>query len=291
VVKLRHPGRYVTGAVMLALLAALGLSFRGARIDWAAVPRIFSSDVMLEGAWFTVKLTVCAQGGAILLGVVIAVMRISHNPVLKTAAWAFIWFFRGVPAFLQILIWYNLALIFQSIVIPVPFTGLYLLNQPTTTLMTAFVAALLGLGLNEAAYMAEIVRAGISSVDSGQMEAAGAIGLTPGQTLRRIVLPQALRVIIPPTGNDFINMLKATAIASVIGYSELVQGATSISSRNLQILEAYFAAAAWYMIVVTIASVAQYFVERLAAPSGSRASFRWNWKLRPGPGRRPEVTA
>ena len=289
IVKLRHTWRYVTAAVMLVVLGALLYSFSAAELDWPHVLTVFSSPVMLKGALLTVELTIVAQVGAILLGIVIAVMRISKNPVLSTAAWLYIWLFRGVPAFLQILIWYNLALVYRNIVIPVPFTGHDILNQPTSTLVTAFMAALLGLGLNEAAYMAEIVRAGINSVDPGQVEAAGALGLTPAKSLRRVVLPQALRVIIPPTGNDFINMLKATAIASVVGYQELVQASQSISSRDLKILEAYLAAALWYMIVVTIASVGQYYIERAAAPDAARSSVRFRWNPRTrifGAGRR-----
>jgi len=172
------------------------------------------------------------------------------------------WLFRGLPVLLQIVLWYNLALVFPVIKLGLPFTDLNLVNESANVLMTAFTAALLGLGLNESAYMAEIVRAGLNSVDKGQTEAAKSIGMPPGKVLSRIVLPQAMRVIIPPTGNDFINMLKGTSIASVIGFVELIKAANNLSSHNLAVVETLLAAAFWYMVLVSVASVGQYFLER-----------------------------
>jgi polar amino acid transport system permease protein len=163
---------------------------------------------------------------------------------------------------LQILLWYNLALIFPRLTVGVPFTDVVFLDVSTNDVMTTFVAAFLGLALNESAYMAEIVRAGLKSVDRGQIEAAQSIGQTPMQRMARIVLPQAMRIIIPPTGNDFINMLKGTAMASVIGYLELIKAANNISSFNLQVMETLIAAAFWYMVIVSVASIGQYYLER-----------------------------
>jgi polar amino acid transport system permease protein len=162
----------------------------------------------------------------------------------------------------QILVWYNLALVVDRIQIGIPFTDWTLIDQPTNAIMTAFTAALLGLALNESAYMAEIIRGGLKGVDSGQTEAAHALGMTPMRTLARIILPQAMRIIIPPTGNNFINMLKTTSLASVVTYFELVKAAANISSRNLEVMETLFAAAVWYMIIVTIASIGQFYLER-----------------------------
>ncbi|ACU35722.1 amino acid ABC transporter permease [Actinosynnema mirum] len=256
VVPLRHWGRWVGAVVLLALLGALGWALAGAQIDYAAVPGFFTHEIMLRGLANTVVLAVVAQAGAIVLGVGIALLRRSANPVARWFAAGYVWLFRGLPVLLQILLWFNLALVFDTISIPM------VLEVRTNMLITAFVAALLGLGLNESAYMAEIVRAGLNSVDHGQVEAAKAIGMTPATTLRRVVLPQAMRVIIPPTGNNFINMLKGTSMASVIGFLELIHAANNIASHNLQIMETLLAAAAWYMVVVSAASVGQHFLER-----------------------------
>ncbi|WP_434441481.1 amino acid ABC transporter permease [Lentzea sp. E54] len=260
VVPLRHPWRWISGAVILLVIAGLGWSMAEAQIQWDHVPGFFTHPVMLEGLLNTIVLAVAAQGGAILLGVVIALMRLSANPVARWFAVGYIWLFRGLPVLLQILIWFNLALVFQEISIPMLF------SVPTNVVMTAFVAALLGLGLNESAYMAEIVRAGLSSVDEGQTEAAKSIGMTPLTTLRRVVLPQAMRVIIPPTGNNFINMIKGTSMASVIAFLELIHAANNISSRNLEIMETLFAAAAWYLVMVSLASIGQHYLERAYGP-------------------------
>jgi len=262
VVPIRHWGRWVVGALILVLLAALGFALADARILYEDVPGFFTHEIMISGLVDTVVLAVCAQTGAIALGVLLALLRRSPNPVARWFAWGYIWLFRGLPVLLQILLWFNLALVFKFISIPVPFTDAFLLHEPTNILITAFVAALLGLGLNESAYMAEIVRAGLSSVDPGQIEAAKAIGMTPGKTFRRVVLPQAMRVIIPPTGNNFINMLKGTSMASVIGFLELIHAANRISSGNLEIMETLIAAALWYLIVVSVANVGQYYLER-----------------------------
>lgn len=261
IVRLRHWGRWVSAVVILGVLASLIVTLAEAQIDWASVPDFVIYRVMIVGLVNTVLLAVVAQALAIVIGIVIALMRRSANPVAAWFASAYIWLFRGLPVLLQILIWYNLALVIPRISIPLPFGG-FLLNEPTNVLVSAFTAALLGLALNESAYMAEIVRAGLNSVDSGQTEAAKSIGMSPGLTLRRVVLPQAMRVIIPPTGNDFVDMLKGTSIASVIGVTELLHAANNISSNNLLVMETLFAAAVWYMVVVTIASFGQHHLER-----------------------------
>ncbi|MET9265005.1 amino acid ABC transporter permease [Amycolatopsis sp. NPDC004079] len=261
IVRLRHWGRWVSAAVIVALLVLLGFALAQAQIEWSSVPDFVFYRVMALGLLNTVVLAVIAQAVAIVLGILIALLRLSANPVAKWFAAAYIWLFRGLPVLLQILIWYNLALIFPTVSIPLPFGG-YLVHEPTNVLISAFTAALLGLALNESAYMAEIVRAGLTSVDTGQTEAAKSIGMTPGATLRRVVLPQAMRVIIPPTGNDFINMLKGTSMASVIGVTELIHAANNISSNNLLVMETLIAAAIWYMVVVTVAGIGQHYLER-----------------------------
>ncbi|WP_326946714.1 MULTISPECIES: amino acid ABC transporter permease [unclassified Amycolatopsis] len=256
IVRLRHWGRWVAAVVILALLVLLGVALGNAQIEWSQVPDFVFFKVMATGLLNTVVLAVLSQAVAIVLGIVIALLRRSANPVARWFAAGYIWIFRGLPVLLQILLWYNLALVFPVIHIP------FLVDAQTNVLISAFTAAFLGLALNESAYMAEIVRAGLNSVDSGQTEAAKSIGMTPAATLRRVVLPQAMRVIIPPTGNDFINMLKGTSMASVIGVTELIHAANNISSNNLLVMETLLAAAVWYMVVVTVAGVGQHYLER-----------------------------
>lgn len=261
-VPLRHWGRWVSAAVILLLLGALVYGASQGDISYRDIPYYLVSPIILQGLVGTIVLAVVAQVSAVVIGVVIALMRISANPVAQAFAAGYTWLFRGLPVLLQILLWYNLALIFPRLQVGIPFTDVVFVDVSTNAVMTTFIAAFLGLALNESAYMAEIVRAGLKSVDRGQIEAAQSIGETPAQRMARIVLPQAMRVIIPPTGNDFINMLKGTAMASVIGYVELIRAANNIASFNLQVMETLIAAAFWYMVIVSVASVGQYHLER-----------------------------
>lgn len=261
-VRLKHWGRWVSAVVIVLLLAALVYGAAQGDISYQDIPYYVISPIILQGLVGTIVLAVVAQVSAVIIGVVIALMRISKNPVAQAFAAGYTWLFRGLPVLLQILLWYNLALIFPRLEIGIPFTDISFIDVSTNDVMTTFVAAFLGLALNESAYMAEIVRAGLKSVDRGQIEAAQSIGETPMQRMSRIVLPQAMRVIIPPTGNDFINMLKGTAMASVIGYLELIKAANNISSFNLQVMETLIAAAIWYMVIVSVASVGQFYLER-----------------------------
>ncbi len=191
-------------------------------------------------------------------------MRLSKNPVTSSVSWLYIWFFRGTPVLVQLLIWYNLAIVFPTLHLP----GIG--TWQTNDVMTPFLAALLGLGINEGAYMAEIVRAGIGAVDVGQSEAAHALGMSPAKTMRRVILPQAMRVIVPPTGNEFINMLKTSSLAYAIQYAELLQSAVKVYSNNLAIVELLFTVSIWYIVLTSVFSVFQYFVEKRF----SRGAFR-----------------
>ena len=268
--KRAHPWRWMTAVIILALLAGVVAALGQAKIDWPNVGLYIFHPLVIQAVWGTIVLALVSQVVAIVLGVIVAIMRISPNPVASASASFFIWIFRGVPVLLQILLWYNFALIFERITIGIPGTDIVFFDASTNDVMTPFVAALLGLALNEAAYMAEIVRGGIKSVDGGQIEAASALAMSPGRTMQRIILPQALRVIIPPTGNNFINMLKTTSLASVITYPELLRAAQNIAAVNLQVMETLFAAAFWYMVIVSITSVLQYFLERSLDASVSR---------------------
>jgi polar amino acid transport system permease protein len=199
----------------------------------------------------------------LVLGVILAVMRMSSNPVTSTVAWFYVWFFRGTPVLVQLLLWYNIALVF-----PILNLGFY--KDEMNQVMTPFLAALLGLGLNEAAYMSEIVRAGIQSVDEGQTEASHALGMTQGKTLRRVILPQAMRVIVPPTGNEFINMLKTSSLVVAVQYPELLRNSQDISQTSGATVEMLFLAACWYLILTSVFSVGQYYLERYYARGTSR---------------------
>jgi polar amino acid transport system permease protein len=214
---------------------------------------------------------VTAQAMGIALGVLFAVMRQSENYVLRTVSSAYIWLFRGTPVLVQLLVWYNLALVFQTVSLKIPLVDWTIYSTPMNSFMTPLMAALLGLGLNEGAYMAEIVRGGLLSVDEGQTEAAMALGMSRGLTLRRIVLPQAMRVIIPPTGNEFISMLKTSALAILVNYGELAQRAQAIYQTNFKIIELLFVISIWYLVLTTVATIGQSFLERRYARGTTRA--------------------
>jgi polar amino acid transport system permease protein len=259
-VPVRHPGRYVSAAVVLVLLVLLVRAFSRADLQWHLTRHFFTFHTIIAGAGRTLLISVLAQLLGIVLGVVVAVMRQPGNPVTSAVGWLYIWFFRGTPVLLQLFLWYNLGLVFPTV-----------LGHRTADVMTPFLAALLGLGINEGAYMAEIVRAGITAVDEGQTEAAQALGMSRGLLLRRIVLPQAMRVIIPPTGNEFINMLKTSSLAFAITYPELTLAARDIYTNNLKVFELLFAAAAWYLLMTTVFSVGQFYLERRYARGSSRS--------------------
>ncbi|WP_341912304.1 amino acid ABC transporter permease [Ferrovibrio terrae] len=256
IVKPRHYGRWLAAAAILVILLFIVKAFADGQIAWKVVGQFFTAPAILTGLVNTIIMTACAMLLGITLGVLFAVMVMSPNPVLKGVAVLYIWFFRGTPLILQLLLWFNLALVFPRIGIPDVF------SIRTVELITPFVATLLGLGINQGAYTAEVVRSGILSVDSGQTEAASSIGMTRLTALRRIVMPQAMRVIIPPVGNEVISMVKLTSIASVIQYSEILRNAQTIYYANNYVIEMLFVAAIWYLAVVTVLSIGQHFLER-----------------------------
>ncbi len=261
-VPLRHPGRWAAMAVIAVLAAMLVHSLiTNEHFEWDVVGRYLFSDPILRGLRNTLILTALSMAIGIVGGVLLAVMRLSPNPVLSGTAAVYIWLFRGTPLIAQLVFWNFLGLLYPRLGVGVPF-GPVLLSVSTNTVISVFTAALLGLGLNEAAYMAEIVRGGIQSVDGGQSEAAGALGFSRVQTLRRVVLPQAMRVIIPPTGNETISMLKTTSLVVVIGYYELFVAAQTIYSRTFETVPLLIVAAAWYLALTSVLSVGQGFIER-----------------------------
>ncbi|MEU6217067.1 amino acid ABC transporter permease [Streptomyces sp. NPDC047022] len=262
-IPVRHYGRWVAGVVVLALVALIAVAFSNAKINYSVIPDYLLDPGIVSGAWTTLYISVLAMVLGVALGVVLAVMRLSSNPVTSTVSWFYIWFFRGTPVLVQLLLWYNISLVF-----PILNLGFY--KDEMNQVMTPVLTALLGLGLNEAAYMSEIVRAGIQSVDEGQTEASHALGMTQGRTLRRVILPQAMRVIIPPTGNEFINMLKTSSLAYAVQLPELIKRATDISSTSLAVVEMYFVACIWYLLLTTVFSIVQYYIERRYARGSTR---------------------
>ncbi len=261
-VPVRHPGRWVAAAVIAVLVAMFAKSLlTNDAFKWPVVGQYLFSVPVLRGLVNTLVLTVLAMLIGIVGGVVLAVMRLSPNPIVSGAAAVYIWVFRGTPLIVQLVVWNFLGLFYPRLGLGIPF-GPVFFSVDTNTVISVFVAALLGLGLNEAAYMAEIVRGGLTAVDSGQTEAAGALGMSRGQTLRRIVLPQAMRVIVPPTGNEVISMLKTTSLVVVIGYFELFVSVQQIYARTFQTVPLLIVAVLWYLLLTSILSIGQYFLER-----------------------------
>jgi polar amino acid transport system permease protein len=261
-VPVRHPGRWVAVAVIAVLAAMLAHSFlTNPNFQWDVVGQYLFSEPVLRGLRNTLILTVLSMAIGIVGGVLLAVMRLSPNPILASAAAVYIWLFRGTPLITQLIFWNFLASLYPRLGLGIPF-GPTFVSVDTNAVISVFAASLLGLGLNEAAYMAEIVRGGIQSVDPGQSEAAGALGLSRTQTLRRIVLPQAMRVIVPPTGNETISMLKTTSLVVVIAYFELTVAVQTIYSRTFQTIPLLIVAALWYLALTSVLSVGQMFIER-----------------------------
>jgi polar amino acid transport system permease protein len=263
IVALKHPWRLVGAALTLVVIAALVKQcITQPGFQWDVVGKhLFASDV-LHGVKITILLTLSSMAIAVVLGMTLALMRESANKALKFTSSFFIWAFRGTPVLVQLVFWFNLAILFPTINIGIPFGGPIFFSTNANEFITPLIAANLGLGLCESAYMAEIMRAGINSVDEGQMQAAQAVGMRRSQGLRKVVLPQAMRVIIPPTGNETIGMLKYTSLASVITVSELLTSVQSIYQRTFQIIPLLIVASIWYLVITSVLTVGQRALER-----------------------------
>lgn len=287
VVPLRHYGRWASAVVIVVVMAmAVHTIFSkiptGAaavchtvaghracqlptewRFHWDIVRQYFLSSLVLHGLALTLEITLYAMVIGIVGGVLLAVLRRSPNRLLSSAAWTYTWFFRATPVYVQLLFWFIFSLFFPHLTIGLPFvTWGTIAHINTVTLFSAFVAATLGFGLNEAAYFSEIVRAGMNAVDEGQIEAATSLGMSRGLTLRKVILPQAMRIIVPPTGNEIISMLKLTSIAASIGVLELTGQVQNISAVNYQVPGMLMVASLWYLIATTVLSTGQFYVER-----------------------------
>ena len=259
----RRPGPLIRntaaalGSVFVVVVAAWIVLGSG-RIRWNVVFDYMFAPVVLNGVKTTLILTIVSFCGSLLLGTVLAAMRISHNPVLKAISASYIWFFRGTPLLVQIVFWFNLGLFLPNI-------QLGGFSIPTNSLINPTTAALLGLFLNVSAFMCEIIRGGLISVDQGQTEAALSIGLTPTYSLMRIVLPQAIRVIVPTAGNLAIDLLKSTSLVYVIGTREILGTTQSIAAQTFYVIEMLMVASIWYLILVSIASAGQAWLEKRLA--------------------------
>ena len=251
-----RPLRLVQAVLAIGFSIFVIRAFAKAEIDWAVVLDYLFARITFIGLGFTLLMTVVAMVIGLSIAVILAVGFGSHNPVIRWMCKTYVWLFRGTPQLLQLLIWYNLALVFPMIGIP----GIGSLQ--TVELMGPFAAAAIGLGLNAGAYMSEIIRSGLLSVDVGQYEAAKAIGMTRGRALRKVIFPQAMRVIIPPLGNEFIGMTKNTSLASVVGFGELIFVMQSVYFYNFKVIEMLLVSAFWYLIVTSILSAGQHQLER-----------------------------
>ena len=258
----RRVGELVVTLVMIAVAVAVVASIAtNPRFGWDVIGSYLFDPAVLRGLGTTLLLTVESTVLGLVLGVVVAVMRLSPIPALAVPAWLFAQFFRGTPLLVQIIFWYNLAALYPRVGLVVPGAGT-LFDLDVNQLIAPLTAGLLALGLNEGAYMSEIIRAGIIGVDRGQADAARSLGMRPGQVLARVVMPQAMRTILPPMGNEIIGLLKGTSLVSVIAVSELLFSVQAIYSQNLQTIPLLIVASIWYLVVTAIMSVGQFQLER-----------------------------
>ncbi len=285
----RHPGRWLASAAVLVVAAQLvHLLATNPNFEWDVVLSYINARSIMRGLGTTLLLTVVAMTIGVALGVVVAVGRLSQNPLVKSLCGLYVWFFRGTPALVQLIFWFNLSALLPHVSIGIPF-GPEFVSWDTNSLITPMLAAILGLGLNEAAYMAEIIRGGLLSVDPGQTEAAQAVGMARTRTLRRIVLPQAMRFIVPPTGSQVISMVKATSLVSVIALADMLYTVQAIYNRTFETIPLLIVACIWYLVVTSILYVGQSFIERHYARGATRnapTSFLDSLRIRrtPPPG-------
>jgi polar amino acid transport system permease protein len=262
VVPRRQYGIWIGTAVALVLAFLVIRAFAvNPAFAWGTAGNYLFNPHILRGLGNTLILTVVIMALAIVIGTVIAIMRVSPSPVLRSFAGIYVWFFRGVPALIQLIFWFNLSLLIREVSLTLPGVGT-LFSIRTNDFMTPFFSAVVALALCEAGYMAEIIRAGINSVPRGQSEAASALGMRYRLILKRIVLPQAMRFVVPPTGNEAINLLKMTSLVTFIAVDDLFYSAQSIYARTFETIPLLIVVAFWYLAVVSIMSIGQYFLER-----------------------------
>jgi polar amino acid transport system permease protein len=270
IVPRRHLGRRLTAAAALLVFAMVVNSVvRNRAFQWDVVGRYFTTGAVLDGLLLTLWLTGAVMVLGFLLGTPLAVMRLSANPVLRTLSWGYVWIFRSTPLLVQLLFWFNIGALYPTLGVGIPF-GPQLVTVQTVNLLGPTLTAVIGLTLHEAAYAAEVVRGGILSVDAGQTEAAQALGLGKRRTLRRIVVPQAMRSIVPTVGNMLIGTLKGTSIVSVLAVHDLLYSAQLVYNQTYQVIPLLMVATLWYIAVTTVLSAGQFYVERYYARGAAR---------------------
>ncbi|MCX3309154.1 amino acid ABC transporter permease [Pantoea vagans] len=258
----RYYGRWLSALVVLLCVVTMAHSMiNNPRFEWQVIAENFTAPSILQGVLMTLQLTAISVVLGFAFGTVLALMRLSSNPVLVAVSWAYTWFFRGVPMLVQLFLWYNIAALYPRIALSIPGLG-ELWSAQSNALVSPFSAAVIALVMHQSAYAAEIVRAGIQSVGNGQIEAARALGYRPAQIFRHTVLPQAMRAIMPPAGNEIIGQLKTTAVVSVISLQDVLFSAQIIYQRTYEVIPLLLVATLWYLLMTSVLSVGQYYVER-----------------------------
>ncbi|PZO69157.1 MAG: amino acid ABC transporter permease [Kocuria palustris] len=275
----RHPWRSLASMLgVIVILVIVWALITNPRWQWGVVAQWFTAESIMRGLGLTLSLTAIAGVAGFVLGFALALLRMSSSPVLAGLAWTYIWIFRSVPLLVQLLLWYNIGYLYETIVLGIPFTDVVLLEASTTELVGKFAAAALGLSLHQAAYAAEIIRGGILSVDAGQLEAAKALGLPPWRRSVGIVLPQALRAILPPAFNEIISLVKGTSIVYVLALGDLFYTAQIIYSRTNEVIPMLMVATIWYIVITTALNIVQYYVERRVARGAVRTLPPTPWQ-------------
>lgn len=270
---MRHPMRWVSMGVILLLLAMLAKTLiTNERFQWDVVWQYFTSESILSGLGMTLYLTAVSMILGVIVGVILALMRLARDPITRGVAGAYVWFFRGTPILVQILFFYNISALYPEMSIGIPF-GPQFISGNVNNILTPLLAAIIALGLNEAAFMSEIIKAGILSVPSGQTEAGKSLGMSPPRVFLKIVLPQAMRFIVPPSANQIIAMLKNTSIVSVIALQELLYSAQIVYTRDFNPIPLLLVASIWYLIVTTVLTLMQSQIEDYYAQKGRRVGI------------------
>ena len=274
----RYYGRWLSALLVLLCVAAMAHSMiNNPRFEWGVIADNFTEASILQGVLMTLQLTAISVVLGFAFGTVLALMRLSSNPVLVAVSWAYTWFFRGVPMLVQLFLWYNIAALYPTISLALPGIG-ELWSAQSNALVSPFSAAVIALVMHQSAYAAEIVRAGIQSVGNGQLEAARALGYRPAQIFRFTILPQAMRAILPPAGNEVIGQLKTTAVVSVISLQDVLFSAQIIYQRTYEVIPLLLVATLWYLLMTSVLSVGQFYVERYFSRGVSRAQSRTLWR-------------
>jgi len=278
----RYYGRWLSALVVLLCLAAMAHSMvNNPRFEWGVIAENFTAPSILQGVLMTLQLTAISVVLGFAFGTLLALMRLSSYPVLVAVSWAYTWFFRGVPMLVQLFLWYNIAALYPRIALAIPGLG-EIWSAQSNALVSPFSAAVIALVMHQSAYAAEIVRAGIQSVGNGQLEAARALGYRPAQIFRHTVLPQAMRAIMPPAGNEIIGQLKTTAVVSVISLQDVLFSAQIIYQRTYEVIPLLLVATLWYLLMTSVLSIGQFYVERYFGRGVTRREKRSLFKSLPG---------